>query len=111
MKTPAGKECRYFFGDYFRGRTREECRLLANSSPPLKWKKDYCISCPVPEISYANACSHLILKPGLERTFPFLKQTVRIETFCEKSKRDGFDPYIGCGECHPLPAAFIGENW
>lgn len=111
MKTPAGKECRYFFGDYFRGRTREECRLFAHSSPPLKWKKEYCFSCPVPEISYANACSHLVLKPSLERAFPFLKQTVRIEAYCEKSKRDGFDPHIGCGECHPLPEAFIGENW
>lgn len=58
----------------------------------------------------ANACSNLVLQPRLERIFPFTKQTVRVDTYCEKSKRSGFDPHIGCGECHPLPAAFIGED-
>lgn len=110
MKTPAGKECRYFFGDYFRGRSREECRLLSQSNPPLSWKRDYCTACPVPEIQLANACSNLVLQPRLERLFPFLKQTIRIDTYCEKSRRSGFDPHIGCGDCHPLPAAFIGED-
>ena len=28
MKTPAGTECKYFYGDYYRGRNHEECRLL-----------------------------------------------------------------------------------
>ena len=109
MKTPAGKECRYFFGDYYRGRSREECRLLMNSSPALKWKQDLCFSCPVPEILLANACSHLILEPSLERPFPFIKQQVRIDAYCDQSQRRGFDPHIGCGECHPLPTAFIGD--
>lgn len=88
----------------------EECRLLAHSSPPLKWKKELCFTCPVPEILLANACQELVLKPSLERTFPFFKQTIRVKAFCEKSKRHGFDPHIGCGECHPLPAAFFGDD-
>jgi hypothetical protein len=110
MKTPAGKECRYFFGDYFRGRSHEECRLLASSTPPLKWIKDFCFTCPVPEILLANACDHLILEPRLERPFPFTKQKVTVVAYCDQSNRRGFDPHIGCGECHPLPMAFFGEN-
>ena len=32
MRTPAGKECKYFYGNYFRGRKTEECRLLRESA-------------------------------------------------------------------------------
>jgi len=106
MRTPAGKECRYFYGDYFRGRNREECRLLQTASPPLPWKPSLCSNCPVPEILLANACQYMVLIPHLSRPFPFLTQTVTVQAFCEKTKRSGFDPHIGCGECHPLPDIF-----
>jgi hypothetical protein len=107
MRTPAGKECRFFYGDYYRGRKREECRLLESASPPLSWTPDLCSSCPVPDILMANACTHLILVPRLERPFPFIKRQVRVSPYCVKTGRQGFDPHIGCGECHPLPSEFI----
>lgn len=107
MRTPAGKECRYFFGDYYRGRQREECRLLQSASPPLPWKPHMCFTCPVPEILRANACTNMVLEPYLVRPFPFLRQEVRVKTLCMLTKRDGFDPHIGCGECHPLPSVFM----
>jgi hypothetical protein len=110
MRTPAGKECLYFYGDYYRGRKHEECRLLDSALPPLPWTADLCRTCPVPEILLANACNHMILKPRLERPFPFLKRQVRVTPFCEKSRRSGFDPHIGCGECHPLPFILGGES-
>lgn len=106
MRTPAGKECRYFFGDYFRGRTHEECRLLGDASPPLAWKPVLCQTCPVPNIIQANACENMMLEPRLTRPFPFIRQQVEVSTFCRKTNRKGFDPHIGCGECHPLPAIF-----
>ena len=106
MRTPAGKECRYFFGDYYRGRKREECRLLEASSPPLPWRPAMCSTCPVPEIILANACEHLTLEPHLYRPFPFLKQQVEVTTYCQKTNRSGFDPHVGCGECHELPSIF-----
>lgn len=106
MRTPAGKECRYFYGDYYRGRTREECRLLQGASPPLPWRASLCSTCPVPDILLANACEHLQLSPRLGRPFPFLRQEVQVSVFCSKTKRAGFDAHIGCGECHPLPPAF-----
>jgi hypothetical protein len=110
MRTPAGKECRYFYGDYYRGRSQEECRLLGSASPPINWSSDLCQTCPVPEILLANACDHMVLEPRLERPFPFLKRQVRVKTYCKKSNRSGFDAHIGCGECHPLPAEFIGNQ-
>jgi len=110
MRTPAGKECRYFYGDYFRGRELEECRLLSSASPPLPWNFELCDTCPVPDIQLANACSHMVLEPRLVRSFPFGKRRVRVWSYCEKTLRDGFDPHIGCGECHHLPSAFTGED-
>jgi len=110
MQTPAGKECRYFYGDYFRGRNHEECRLLSSTSPPLPWRPDLCYTCPVPEILLANACPFMVLEPHLERPFPFIKQQVSVRTYCTETQRRGFDPHIGCGLCHPLPPAFTGED-
>ena len=109
MRTPAGKECRFFYGDYYRGRSHEECRLLTAAQPPLTWSPDLCKTCPVPDILRANACTHMVLDPRLERPFPFIKRQVRVRAYCTKSLREGFDPHIGCGECHPLPPAFSGE--
>jgi len=110
MRTPAGKECRYFYGDYYRGRDHEECRLLSENSPPLNWKPDLCTSCPVPGILLANACSNLVLAPSLGRPFPFTKQQVQVKTYCSKTHRSGFDAKIGCGECHPLPPEFLNAR-
>lgn len=110
MRTPAGQECRFFYGDYYRGRQHEECRLLASASPPLAWRPELCFTCPVPGILLANACPNLALQPGLKRTFPFLKEKVYIKPFCVQSKLDGFDPHIGCGECHQLPDIFSSPH-
>jgi hypothetical protein len=109
MRTPAGKECPYFYGDYYRGRQKEECRLLLDAEPPLPWRRDFCFTCPVPDILRANACPHMVLIPRLERPFPFIKQQVRVESYCRHSGRKGFDPHIGCGQCHPLPPEFSGD--
>jgi hypothetical protein len=106
MRTPAGKECSYFYGDYYRGRSHEECRLLASASPPITWRPDFCNTCPVPGIQLANACQYMVLIPKLVRKLPFGKQEVRVRTFCSKTERSGFDPHIGCGECHNLPTLF-----
>ncbi|MCS7246873.1 MAG: hypothetical protein NZ840_01355 [Anaerolineales bacterium] len=110
MKTPAGKECPYFYGDYYRGRKVEECRLLSAAHPPLPWKPSHCYTCPVPEIRQANACSHMELRPRLIRPFPFLRQEVKVTAYCTKIGQVVTEPFIGCGECHPLPFALFGED-
>ncbi|MBN2385993.1 MAG: hypothetical protein JXB85_03165 [Anaerolineales bacterium] len=102
MKTPAGYECKYFYGDYYRGREREECHLIGAA-----WTSDLCRTCPVPGITRANACEHMRLRPEVTR--PLLaafQRRVKVGPFCEKTGRSGFDPHTGCGECHALPAVF-----
>ena len=106
MRTPAGKECGYFYGNYFRGRSQEECRLLGSASPALVWKRELCNTCPVPGIQLANTCPYMELLPKLVRKLPFGKQEVRVQTYCRKTEHSGFDPHIGCGECHKLPPEF-----
>jgi hypothetical protein len=106
MRTPAGNECSYFYGNYYRGRSQEECRLLGSASTPLQWKRELCNTCSVPGIQLANTCKYMVLIPKLTRKLPFGKQEVRIQTFCRKTERSAFDPHIGCGECHKLPPEF-----
>jgi hypothetical protein len=102
MKTPAGNECKYFYGDYYRGRDHEECRLLGPA-----WVADLCRTCPVPAISRANACEFMQLRGEVIRPLAAaFKRRVKVGTFCEKTERSGFDPHIGCGTCHPIPPVF-----
>lgn len=105
MKTPAGKECPYFYGDYFRGRNTEECRLLKTTGQP--WDRNLCASCPVPEISMANACEHmkLSLTVGRPLSAAFMRR-VQVKAYCEKSQKAVKEPHVGCGECHELPFKF-----
>ncbi len=102
MKTPAGIECPYFYGDYYRGRNSEECRLLRASGQP--WSPDLCKTCPVPAITRANACENLKLNPtvGRQATALFQKR-VQLHPYCEKAHRSVAEPQVGCGECHILP--------
>ncbi len=102
MKTPAGFECKYFYGDYYRGRDHEECRLIGSY-----WSADLCRTCPVPSILLANACQFMQLRPEVARPLSaVLQRRVKVKTYCEKTERAGFDPHIGCGECHPFPSIF-----
>jgi len=106
MKTPAGKECKFFYGDYYRGRNHEECRL-----PGLDWKRSLCTTCPVPGILRANACERMQLSGEVIRPLEALFQKrVRVKSHCEKSGRSGFDAHIGCGECHPVPTVFLPKD-
>lgn len=105
MKTPAGRECPHFYGDYYRGKNVEECRLLKANGQ--SWSPALCVTCPVPEIARANSCQHMKLKAVVARPLSALFQRrVQVSAFCEKAKRDVAEPQVGCGECHALPFTF-----
>jgi hypothetical protein len=105
MRTPSGVECAYFYGDYFRGRNLEECRLLKASGQ--QWSPDLCKTCPVPGISRANSCENLQLHAVVGRPLEAMfMRRVQVSAFCNKTKRGVKEPQIGCGECHPLPPIF-----
>lgn len=105
MKTPAGRECPHFYGDYYRGRNVEECRLL--DAQGQAWTPDLCKTCPVPDITRANSCQFMKLKVKVGRPITAVFQRrVQVVAFCEKSERDVAEPEIGCGDCHALPFTF-----
>lgn len=105
MRTPAGFDCKYFYGDYFRGRSVQECRLLQASGQ--KWEASLCKTCPAPGIARANACEFQQLRAVVARPFSaaFTKR-VQISAYCEKTQRSVKEPHVGCGECHPIPPIF-----
>ncbi|HLF88364.1 MAG TPA: hypothetical protein VI451_05420 [Anaerolineales bacterium] len=109
MRTPAGTECPHFYGDYFRGRNREECRLLQRTAPDQTWTPDLCATCPVPDIVRANACEHQQLNARIHRSFPFLRRSVRVNPYCTKCACAVADPHIGCGQCHGDIEFLLGE--
>jgi hypothetical protein len=106
MRTPAGTECKFFYGNYFRGRKQEECRLIGNTPAPGHWTPDMCGRCPVPGILRANSCQNLELKAVAKRSLFGLIKQVEVTAYCVKSQQPVAEPHVGCGQCHPLPPAF-----
>ena len=99
MKTPAGKECKFFYGDYYRGRNHEECRLLLDHG--LEWSSYLCEQCPIPDIVLANSCQYMKFHPQLKRPFIFMRPQVKVTAYCEKANSVVAEPKVGCSECHP----------
>jgi len=106
MRTPFGNECPFFYGDYYRGKHQEECRLIGIQPPPNKWTPDLCKTCPVPAIKLANACPNMVLTPHIQKGMRVLKRKVKVTAYCTKSQSDVKEPKVGCGICHPLSDVF-----
>ncbi|MBX3048982.1 MAG: hypothetical protein KIT46_01615 [Anaerolineales bacterium] len=105
MQTPAGRECRHFFGDYFRGRHVERCRLLEAAGQT--WEPRLCETCPVPDILQANACEHQQLSPKVNKPLFFLRPEVQVSAYCHKCECPVAEPAIGCGQCVSLPIEWV----
>ncbi|MGB8252380.1 MAG: hypothetical protein WCF08_04140 [Anaerolineaceae bacterium] len=103
MRTPAGTECTFFFGDYYRGRNRESCRLIGDAPPPRQWTRDLCKNCPVPGILRANSCEFMSLIGKVSPGVLHLNRHVIVQAYCRQSDKVVDEPYVGCGICHPLP--------
>lgn len=110
MQTPFGKECRYFYGDYFRGKNHEECRLIGATISAQKWTNKLCKTCPVPNIILANACQFMNLKGSILAGFLGMGKSMQIRAYCEKSQTIVKEPQIGCGLCHPISEIFLTEK-
>jgi hypothetical protein len=103
MRTPAGSECKFFYGDYYRGKNLETCRLAGEKPAPRNWTPDLCKTCPVPGILQANACEHMILSGNVSPKHLGKRRRMVIEAYCQHSKQKVDKPHVGCGQCHPLP--------
>ncbi len=110
MRTPAGKECPYFFGDYYRGRNIEKCNLIGEERPPKNWKADLCKSCPVPAIVLANGCKNMTLTAEVQSGIFGIGRKVKVTAYCTKTHQVVDNPYIGCGYCHEPIDFHIGDE-
>jgi hypothetical protein len=98
MVTPAGDECRFYYEDYHRRRSIQECRLLERNPNTETWRPSLCATCPVPGILRANASPHLALEGRVVRRFFFLRR-VEVYAVCSKHFVEVNDPYVGCPQC------------
>jgi len=100
LKTPYGAECSFFYGNYYRGKSDEECRLLIDQKG--KWNSSLCKTCPMPGIQRANSCKFMRFRAEITRKpLSLFQAKVEINAFCEKTSRVVESPHVGCGECHP----------
>ncbi len=111
MKTPYGHECRYYYQDFHRGRSLQECRLLQANPNTEPWRPDLCKTCPVPGILRANACPNMVLEGRVARQWFGLKRRVEVYAVCILSAVQVTEPHVGCGECHKhRPGAAIFDR-
>lgn len=101
MRTPAGQECRFYYEDFYRGSSTQECRLIAANPRSERWEPGLCARCPVPGILRANACPNMVLEGRVARRWFGLVRRVEVYAVCTERAVEVHDPYVGCGHCHP----------
>ena len=99
MITPYGQHCRYYYQDFYRGRSTQECRLLQRRPQEERWEPSLCRGCRVPGILRANACPNMVLEGRIVRRFLFWRR-VAVSAFCLETMAEVENPYVGCGKCH-----------
>ena len=99
MKTPAGKECKYYYADFHRGRNVQACRLVERNPDSPPWQPSLCHTCPVPEILLANHSDTLKLDGKVVKKFFGFKQQVEVTGWCSECFSEVPDPKLGCPNC------------
>lgn len=98
MRTPAGAECAFYYEDFARGRSLQECRaVLAPGS--AAWTPADCGACPVPAILAASGNPHRevhINVDGRRR----VRRRVRATVWCTLHGAQIADPMAGCPACN-----------
>jgi hypothetical protein len=100
LRTPAGTECPHYFQDFQRGRTRQECRLIATRRGGAAWRPDDCRNCPIPRILLSNACPKLMLTARVSPGLVGIGRRVEVQADCLLSQGPVAEPEVGCGRCH-----------
>jgi hypothetical protein len=99
METPAGKECRFYYENFHRGRSEQECRLIAANSRSPAWRPDDCFNCPVPEILQSNSSPHLVLEGTVKKGILGFGRRVEVKAFCSRHLEEVPEPRVGCQKC------------
>ena len=99
MKTPAGKECKFYYADFYRGRNMQVCRLIEQNPESLRWRPHLCHTCTVPDILRANQSETLKLEAKVVNKWFGLKQEVEVEGWCSVCFSHVPNPMLGCPNC------------
>lgn len=99
MITPAGEECRFYYQDYHRGHSEQECRLIRGNSQSPSWQPKDCFNCPVPGILRANNNPDLVLEGTVARGLFGINRRVEVKAFCSRHLVDVERPEVGCPQC------------
>jgi hypothetical protein len=100
MRTPAGKECRYYYEDFHRGRDVQECRLIQENPASMKWRPVDCKLCSVPDILNANASPNLQLQLTVKPRLLGIGRQLEVSASCLKHHIEIEDPFVGCSKCN-----------
>jgi hypothetical protein len=100
MRTPAGTECPFYYQDFHRGRSVQECRLIERTPDGGRYTPDLCARCRIPRIVLANACPNMVLEARARSAFFGLIKRVDVSATCTRSLETVEVPEIGCGQCH-----------
>ena len=99
METPYGQECRFYYQNFHRGKSDQECRLIpANPNSP-EWRPRDCEECPVPAILRANSSPDLVLEGTISKGLLGFNRRVEVKAFCSKHLIDVPKPHVGCPQC------------
>ena len=108
MKTPAGKDCPYYYADFHRGRHVQECRLADPTG--ATWQPSDCSRCTVPDILRANASPYLQLHLKIQAGILGIGRRLNVTATCDRHEIPIADPFVGCPKCnaeHPGLEAFL----
>lgn len=97
MRTPAGRECSYYYEDFNRGAEIERCRVK-RASGSARWRPKQCGHCPVPAIEAANGSPCLDLTLTVRARPLGLSDKFEVDAWCT-AHGPIEDPYVGCVEC------------
>ena len=99
MKTPYGQECRFYYQNFHRGRSDQECRLIQGNPHSDEWRPADCQKCPVPAILMANNNPNLVLEGKVKSGFLGFNRRIEVTAFCSKHLIDVPNPKVGCPKC------------
>lgn len=101
MRTPYGKDCRYYYQDFHRGASRQECRLAsAVTGRTLPWRPKDCANCPVPEILQANSSRDMELTLTITPVILGMGRRLSVQAHCRRHNTPIADAFVGCPACN-----------
>lgn len=98
MRTPAGEECEFYYEDFHRGRSMQECRIQKHPKSAL-WTPKVCSRCIVPGILRANSSPDLHLELNIRPAFLGINRKPIVTARCTRHNITIEDPYVGCPHC------------